>query len=97
MSNAEPQDKGFDVSNTAGRKRGSLEYISYWKWQGNSELHLSATYPKTLPKFVYSNEAELGPKCNQRHLVCPNTNSETAITSVLRYVSFPLKKTKKAL
>jgi len=30
------------------------------------------SFPKTLPKFVYSNE-ELGPKCNQRHLLQPKS------------------------
>lgn len=30
-------------------------------------------FPQALPKFVYSNETELGPKCNQRHLVHPKS------------------------
>lgn len=38
---AELQEKGEDISNTAGRNRKSLEGISNWKWQRNSNLSLS--------------------------------------------------------
>lgn len=38
---AELQEKGEDISNTAGRNRKSLEGISDWKWQRNSNLSLS--------------------------------------------------------
>lgn len=51
------------------RNTESLEYIPFCKWEGKSNLFLSIISPQALPKFDYSNETELGPKRNQRHLV----------------------------
>lgn len=86
-TNLESKDGGDEMRAGQNGCRTARERVRYFKhcrqkqraWKvfliGNGKeilIHPFQSLPKTLPKFVYSNE-ELGPKCNQRHLLQPKS------------------------
>lgn len=70
-----------------------LEDVPYQGWQGNSDLSLSITSQKPFPSLFIQIKQNLGQNVTKDIYCIPNlnSNSETAITSVLRYASFALK------